>query len=143
MVVLFAAVTSPPTLGAPVRRLASRVASCTPFSNFSGLRDARLCCKKRLGTGVNRRENMLPAKFFRNATAVEHHAKQPLRAGNCQNNATSCQLRVEFLQCIRPANIKNRDRLCIEEKPLGLCVCILNNGARTVFEMVCVEEQQR
>lgn len=85
-----------------------------PFSNPSGLRGARLRCKERLGAGMNRRENILPAKFFRNAAAVEHYTKQSLRSRNREDNPLSCQLSMEFLECIRPGNIENRDRLYIE-----------------------------
>jgi hypothetical protein len=39
---------------------------------------------------------MLPANFFRNAAAVKHHTKQPLRSRNCQDDPLACQLSAQF-----------------------------------------------
>src|SRR5262245_39277624 len=86
---------------------------------------------------------MLPANFFRYATTVKHHTKKPLRSRNRQHNPLVCELSMEFLQCVRPGNIKNRDRLYIEEKPFGLGVGVSNYSAHAVLEVVCIEEQQR
>src|SRR5262249_37758055 len=90
---------------------------------------------------MTRWEQMSPADFFGNATSIEHHAKPSLRARNRQDNPLACQFSVKLLQRVRPGDIENRNRLCIKEKPSGPCVCVLDNGPHTVFEVIFVEEK--